>query len=149
MGRVAGAVDFGVGWESRREVLADGFTGESGGVAVLAEVGQEDVAEVFGGDFGDELGGGLVGEVAVAGEDALFDGPGAFGVVLEEGFVVVGFDHEGVDALDGVDDLARGVAEVREDAEGGIGGGDDEPYGVGGVVRDGEGLDAEFGDLKG
>ncbi len=112
-------------------------------------MGQEDVAEVFGGDFGDELRGGLVGEVPVAGEDALFDGPGAFGVVLEEGFVVVGFDHEGVDALDGVDDLARGVAEVREDAEGGVGGGDDESYGVSGVVGDGEGLDAEFGDFKG
>jgi hypothetical protein len=127
----------------------DGFAGEGGGVAVLAEVSQEDVAEVFGGDFGDELGGGLVREVAVAGEDALFNGPGAFGVVLEEGFVVVGFDHEGVDALDGVDDLARGVTEVGEDAEGGIGGGDDESHGVGGVVRNGEGLDAEFGDFKG
>jgi hypothetical protein len=130
-------------------LTSDGFAGEGGGVAVLAEVGQEDVAEVFGGDFGYELGSGLVGEVPVAREDALFDGPGAFGVVLEEGFVVVGFDHKGVDALDGVDDLARGVAEVGEDAEGGICGGDDEPYGVGGVVGNGEGLDAEFGYFKG
>ena len=146
---MAGAVDFGGGYSACADLTSDGFAGEGGGVAVLAEVGQEDVAEVFGGDFGDELGGGLVGEVAVAGEDALFDGPGAFGVILEEGFVVVGFDHEGVDALDGVYDLARGVAEVREDAEGGIGRGDDESHGVGGVVRDGEGLDSEFGDLKG
>ncbi len=40
--------------------MADGFPREFGGVAVLAEVGEEDVAEVFGGDFGDELPGGLV-----------------------------------------------------------------------------------------
>jgi hypothetical protein len=66
-------VDFGRGRESRGEVLADGVAGEVGGVAVLAEVGEKDVAEVVGGDFGDELCGGLVREVAVAGEDALFD----------------------------------------------------------------------------
>ena len=59
MGKGVWAVDFG-GWESRREVLADGFSGEFGGVAVLAQVGEEDVAEVFSGDFGDELRGGLV-----------------------------------------------------------------------------------------
>ena len=72
--------------------MADGVAGEFGGVAVLAQVGEEDVAEVFGGDFGDELCGGLVREVAVAGKDALFHRPGALGVVLEEGFVMVGFD---------------------------------------------------------
>jgi hypothetical protein len=129
--------------------LADGFAGEVGGVAVLAEVGEEDVAEVFGGDFGDEFGGGLVGEVAVAGEDSLFDRPGALGVVLEQGFVVVGLDDERVDALDGVDDLPCCVAEVGEDAEGGIRGGEDEAHGVCGVMGHGEGLDAEFSDLKG
>ena len=73
MGRGAGAVDFGRGGESGREVLANGFPREVGGVAVLAQVGEKDVAEVFGGDFGDEFRGGLVREVTVAGEDALFD----------------------------------------------------------------------------
>ena len=64
-------MDFGGIRESRREVLTDGVAGEVGGVAVLAEVSEEDVAEVFGGDFGDELRGGLIRKVAVAGEDAL------------------------------------------------------------------------------
>jgi hypothetical protein len=86
-------VDFGIGRESRGEILADGVAGEVGGVAVLAQVRKEDVAEVFGGDFGDELRGGLVREVAMAGEDSLFNGPRALGVILEEGFVVVCFDH--------------------------------------------------------
>jgi hypothetical protein len=34
---------------------------------------------------------------------------------------MVRLDHEGMDALDGVDDLAGGVAEVGKDAEGGLG----------------------------
>ena len=53
-------MDFGRRRESQGEVLADGVAGEFGGVAVLAQVGEEDVAEIFGGDFGDELPGGLV-----------------------------------------------------------------------------------------
>ena len=109
-------MDFGEVRESGGEVLADGFAGEVGGVAVLAQVGEEDVAEVFGGDFGDEFCGGLVRKVAVTGEDALLYGPGALGVVLEECFVVVGFDDEGVDAFHGIEDLARRVAEVGKDA---------------------------------
>jgi hypothetical protein len=40
--------------------LADCFGCESGVVAVFAQVREEDVAEVFGGDFGNEFAGGLV-----------------------------------------------------------------------------------------
>lgn len=128
--------------------MADRPAGEVGVVAVLAQVGEEDVPEVFGGDFGDELRSGLIREVAVAREDALFHRPGALGVVLKKGFVVVRFDHERVDATDRVEDLAGGIAKVGEDPKGGIGAGNDEAQGVGGVMRHGEGVDAEFPDLK-
>ena len=68
---------------------------------------------------------------------------------MEEGFVMVGFDDEGVDASDGVYDLPCGVAEIGEDAEGGIGGGNDKAHGIGGIVWHREGVDAEFSDFKG
>ena len=73
------------------EAVADDLFGEFGAVAVFAEVAEVDVFEFVSGDFDGEGRGGVVGEVAVAGEDALFDGPRAAGVVVEEGQIVVGF----------------------------------------------------------
>ena len=63
---------------------------------------------------GEEFGGGVVGEMADAGEDALLDRPGV-GAVAEHLEVVVGFEQEDVDALEGGLDVGRHVAEVGGD----------------------------------
>ena len=59
-----------------------------------------------------------VGEVAVTRLDALFDGPRALGVLLEEGLVVVGFDEQSVYAAHRLGDERGGMAEVGQEAEG-------------------------------
>ena len=67
--------------------------GKGGMVALLGEVGEMDVLEVGVSDIGEELGALVVGEVALAAEDALFIDRGAAGGV-NHGGLVVGFDVE-------------------------------------------------------
>lgn len=98
------------------------------------------------GDFGDEGGDLFIGQVAVLGGDALFDGPGAFGIVGEEEVVVVGFDEERVEVAEFGGHAAGDVAGVGEHAEGGVVGVEDESDWVDGVVLDGEGIDVEVFD---
>ena len=65
------------------EGLAHGFDGQLGGVAVAAEVSEDDAAQRRGAGAGGEVGGGVVGEVSVRGEDALFDRKRPFRVGLQ------------------------------------------------------------------
>ena len=127
------------------EGLFGGEAGELRGVVGLGEVAEDDgvgsaVVVLF-----EEFGGGRVGEVADAGEDALLDGPG-IGAVAKHFKVVVGFEEEDVDALEGGFDVGRHVAEVGGDGHADAFGGEDEAAGVGGVVGDGEGGDLEVAD---
>ena len=127
--------------------LLGGEPGEFGGVVGLGEVAEDDVGGAAVVVVGEELGGGVVGEVADAGEDALLDRPGV-GAVAEHLEVVVGFEQEDVDALEGGLDVGRHVAEVGGDGHAdGLGAGlEDEAAGVGGVVGDGEGRDVDVAD---
>ena len=86
-------------------------------VAVAAEVAQDDAVEVRAGDRGDEFGGLVVGEVAVAVADALLGRPGALRVVHEEGLVVIGLGEKSIDALEPVEDEAGDVADIAEKTE--------------------------------
>ncbi len=131
------------------EAGADGGAGVSGGVAVGAEVAEVEVFQAGGDDFGGDVGGGFVGEVAVAGEDALFDGPGAAAVGVEEVEVVIGFEDEGAGGADAFDDEAGGVAEVGEEADVAVAVVEHEADGVVGVVGDGEAVDLEVAELEG
>ena len=99
--------------------------------------------------LGKELGGGVVGEMAYAGEDTLLDGPGVR-AVAEHLEVVVGLEQEDVDGFEGGLDVGRDVAEVGGDRHAdGLGTGvEDEAAGVGGVVGDGEGRDVEIADAE-
>ena len=58
----------------------------------------------------------VVGKMADAGENALFDGPGV-GAVTEHVEVVVGFDLEEIAAAEGLLDVGRHVAEVGGDGD--------------------------------
>ena len=114
----ARAMDAGVVVSGSLEFFQNGAGGECRGVAVVAEMREEDMVQVGACDFGNEVGGGLIGEVAVTGEDALLHGPGALLIILQEGLVVVRFDEHGIDAARRVHHLTRGVSEVGEDGEG-------------------------------
>lgn len=79
----------------------------------------------------------------------MFDGPGAFGVGFEEGFVVVGLDEECVELAEVVDEVGGDVADIGDVAEAAGVVGEDEADGVDGVVLDGEGLDGGFAEGEG
>ena len=100
-------------------------------------------------DAGDEGGGFGIREVAVAGGDALLDGPRTAGVPLQELLIVVGFDDQGLDAASGLADQAGSESEVSEDGEGDMATFDAKAHGIRGIVGHGEGQGLEACDVKG
>ena len=74
--------------------------------------------QVGGCDFGNEIGCGLIGKVAVARENALLHSPRALLIILKQVFVVVRLNEDGIDAACRVHHLSRGVTEIGEDGEG-------------------------------
>ena len=141
--------DAGVGGDGAKCVGKGGADGVNG-VAVGAEMAEDEFRGVFGDEVKGEPGGGLVAEVAVAGEDALFDRPGAFGVSLEECGVVVAFEVEEVAVAQAVGDKMGGCADVGGDGDAVCSRGDVEGDRVAGVVgnrhrQDGDGADGEGG----
>lgn len=132
--------------------------GQGRGVAFLAEVGQDQVAERAGGAGGENLGdgcGGLeVGEVAVVAGDAA-DEAGRAAAGGQEIGIVIGFQDEDVGLTKNAADFGSDVAEVG-------GGGDAERGGAGsgakgevkaegeafGVVGEFEGSDVEAVDVE-
>ena len=130
------------------EFLGDFFTGQSGLIAVAAEVGAINVAQAVMKNALHEIGGTLVGEVAVLAEDSLLEAGRAAGVVAQQFQVVIGFEQEHLGMADAVGGEAGAVAEVGEPANLRGGGVQHEADGVDGVVRHGKGLDAEVADFK-
>ena len=114
----SGAMDPGVVVSGGLEFFQDSAGGESGGVAVLAEMREEDMVQVGGCDFGDEIGCGLIGKVAVARENALLHSPRALLIILQQGLVMVRLNEDGIDAACRVHHLSRCVTEIGEDGEG-------------------------------
>jgi hypothetical protein len=111
-------MDLGMAIPSGLELFQNSAGGECRGVAVFAQVREEDMAQIRACDFGNEVGCGLIGKVAVTGEDALFHRPRALLIILEKGLVVVGFYEHGIDAARRVHHLAWCVAEISENGEG-------------------------------
>ena len=111
-------MDAGVVVSGSLELFKNRAGGECRCVAVVAEMREEDMVQVGACDFGNEIGCGLIGEVAVTGEDALLNGPGTLLIILQEGLVVVRFDEHGIDTARRVYHLTRGVSEIGEDGEG-------------------------------
>ncbi len=111
-------MDLGVGVSCRLEFFQNSTGGECRGVTVFAQVREEDMAQIGACDFGNEAGCGLVGEMAVPGENALLHRPRTVLIILKEGFVVIRFDEYGIDSTRGVHNLTRRVAEIRENREG-------------------------------
>ena len=90
----------------------------------------------------------FVGEVPAAAEDALLERPRAVGT-QERLPVVVEFEHERFAAREAAADGGRRFAQVRREAESDAGRRtQDEPDGIGRVVRDFERLDLEFAERE-
>lgn len=129
------------------EAAGHDVAGEAGLVALAAEVGEVEVFELGGHDLGGGVGGGFVGEMAVAAEDALLQAPGT-AAFLEELDVVVGLEHEDVGGANAVENEFGDVAEVGGEGDVAGGGAQEETNGVLSIVRDGKGFDGKIGKIK-
>ena len=135
-----GGEDLDVAEAGGEQMGADGVEGALEVVAFAAEVGEKHLPEGVAGDVGEQGGGHLVGEVALAAEDALLEGPGARAAV-DEILVVVGFENDELAAAEAFAGDGGGDAEIGGDAESRGAGGQDEPDGIIGIVGEGEGED--------
>lgn len=70
--------------------------GQLRGIAVAAEMTEDHPLEFPAKQLLDDDGGGGIRKMTVTRLDALLHRPGAMGIVLQQFFVVVRFDHEGV-----------------------------------------------------
>ncbi len=131
------------------KLLGHDFLGEFGFIAFAAEVGEVEVAQVGGHDLGSSLGGGDVGKMAVAAENALFETPGATGTILEHLHIVIGFEHKDIGGTEAVENHLGHVAEVGGEADVAGGSADEIADGILGIVRDGKGFDGDIGEFKG
>ena len=95
------------------------------------------------------IGGGVVGEMAMSAENALLEAPGPAAVVLQHFDVMVGFQQEDVGLADALDDQLGGVAQVGQESDIAGGCADQEGGGVIGIMRHGEGVHRQVTDLDG
>src|SRR5437899_11772818 len=99
--------------------------------------------EAFG--VGKEFTDRMIGEMAGAGEDALFDDPGIW-ADLKHVEIAVGFENEAIGLAEMDPDVVWQVAEIGADGDFGAVGAEGEADGVGGVVRVGESVDVNIRD---
>lgn len=130
------------------ELFGHDVFGEFGFVAFPAEVGEVKVAQAGGHDLGGGFGGGEVGEVAVAAEDALLEAPGAAGAVLQHFDVVIGFEDEDVGGANAFEDEFGGVAEIGGEADVAGRGAQEKADRVLGIVGDLKGFDQQVVQFK-
>ena len=114
----SGAMNAGMVVSGGLEFFQDRAGCESRCVAILAQMREEDMMQFGACDFGNKIGCGLIRKVAVAREDALLHSPRALLIILQQGFVVVRLNEDGINAACRVHHLSRGVTEIGEDGEG-------------------------------
>ena len=85
---------------------------------------------------------GVIRKMARAAENALLDDPG-IGADLEHVEIVIGFEDQAIGVAEMDFDELRHVAEVGDDGELGAVGAEGEGDGVGGIMRNGEGVDVD------
>ena len=131
----------------------EGFFGgdadKIGIVVFLGDVGHDEIAgagiEAFG--IGEEFTDGEIRKMAGAGEDALLDDPRIW-ADLEHIEIVIGFEDEAI-ALAEMDlDEFGHIAEIGANGDLGAVGAEGEADGIGGVMRNGEGVDVNVADGK-
>ena len=95
--------------------------------------------------IGKEFADGVIRKMAGAGEDALLDDPWVW-ADLEHVEIVIGFEDEAIGLAEMDSYVVWKVAEISADGDFGAVGAEGEAYGVGGVVRDGKGMDVDVAD---
>ena len=113
-----------------------------GRVAVPTEVADDDLLK-WRLQLGEDARRGGVGEMSVAGENALFDRPGSPSVLLKELFIVIRFDQKGPNPAQHFENQPGGVAEIGEHAKARTIRRNAEADGIGGVMWDRERADHE------
>jgi len=129
--------------------LLRGEMGKVGIVVLLRDVGEDEItgAGIEAVRIGEEFADSMVGKMAGAGEHALLDDPG-IRADLEHVEVVIGFEDQAI-GLTKVDlDHFRKVTEVGADGDLCAVAAESEPDGIGGVVRNGEGVNVDIADGK-
>ena len=91
----------GLSASDRREASGDVVHGEPRGIAVAAQVTENDVFK-RGIQLRQHLCGGGIGEMTVPGENALFHRPRPLGIFLQQFLVVIGLDQQGPNAAQAV-----------------------------------------------
>ena len=134
-----------------RGAAAKGFFGretrEIGIVVFLGDVCEDKIAragiEAFG--IGEEFADRVIRKMPGAGKHALLDDPG-IGADLEHVEVVIGFEDQAIRLAEMNFDELGHVAEVGADGDLDAVGAEGEAEGIGGIVRDGEGVDINVAD---
>jgi len=120
---------------------------EIGIVVFLGDVREDEIPrggiEAVG--IGKEFADGVIRKMPGAGKYALLDDPGV-GADLEHVEIVIGFQDQAIGLAKGDFDELGHVAEVGADGDLGAVGSESEAEGIGGVVRDGEGVDVNIAD---
>ena len=117
-------------------------------VALAAQVREVKLFQIGGHDLCDGFGGGDVGDVAVAAEDALLQRPRTARTVLQHFHVVIGFEHEDVGGANAFGHELGDVAKVGGKTDVARTGAENVADGILGVVWNGKGIDADIADLK-
>ena len=131
------------------QAFTDDAVGQLRAIAVPTQVPEVKVLKVGGNDLLDDIGRGVVGQMAVAAENALFDAPGAFEVVLKQLEIMVRFENENARGPDPLHDQFGRVAQVRQKSNIGRGRPKKKTDRIVGVVRHAERVHRYVPDLKG
>ena len=99
-------------------------------------------------ELGEDTSRGGVGEMPVAGENALFDRPRSPGVLLKEIFIVVRFDEQRPNPAQHFENQAGGIAEIGEHTKARTVRRNAEADGIGSVMRNRECADREAAKRK-
>ena len=97
--------------------------------------------------IGEEFAHCVIRKMASAGENTLLDDPGIW-ADLEHIEVVIGFEDEAIGLAEVDSDMIGQVAKIGADGDFGAVGAEGESDGVGGIVRDGEGVDVDIADRE-
>ena len=130
------------------ELLGHDVLREFGLVAFAAQVRKIKMLQVGGHDLRGGFGGGGVGKMAVASEDALFQRPRPARTFLQHFHVVIGFEDEHVRGANAFEHELGNVAEVGDKADIAARRPQKISDGVLRVVRNGKSLDENVGDFK-
>src|SRR5437016_3626426 len=99
------------------ERVAHGLERERGRIAIAAEMAEHDTIDFSRKQFFDHGGGCVIGEMSVSRLNPLFHRPGPMRIVLQEFFVVVCFDDQGMNLPKPFHDHFGRVTEIGDESE--------------------------------